>query len=104
MSKFEQGPLPITLYAPRQVIKTRWLRIDWSRGPHRPRNPTFSFGLSYGRTLGWRIEFRASRLRVVVDPISKKNWHPEPRWFWKPLPQEKFSMRAEDMPCVRRTR
>jgi hypothetical protein len=73
--------------APRQVIKTRFLRVTWNRS--RMRGAHFNTSIWLPRPprglRTFRFQMTVGALEVVWNRIPKAEWHREKHWFYKPV-------------------
>lgn len=79
-------PMDEPFFPPRQVLKTRVLRIDWERGPLDGwrSQPVFRFTVYTDRRYS-RVQLDVGRLCVRWSPIAKDQWKKDGRRFWRPL-------------------
>jgi hypothetical protein len=74
------------LLAPRQVIKTRFLRVTWNRSRMRGAHFNTSMWLPRPqRSRTFRLQVTVGALEVVWNRIPKADWHREEHWFYKPV-------------------
>lgn len=67
------------IWVDRQLFKTRWVRVDWQRGPKHH----LTFMVRFMRP--HRLHIIVWRLDMRIDPIPKDHWRKKGRVFWRPV-------------------